>query len=158
DGHPKNLTVSDIHTFRPTWLNEFKFGYARLVETDLQQNAFGKDLIAELGIPGVGFGGEAARGLPQFSVRNYSTFGDGTFALPRLLRNNTFQWIDNMTWLHGRHSVHYGVEVRRFRYNLQAWYQSRGYFQFSEGFTTRTASNDNTGHPMASYLLGLPFF
>ena len=155
---PKNVTVSDVHTFRPNLLNEFKFGFARLVETDLHDNAFGEDLIAELGIPGVGFGGEAARGLPQFSVRNYANFGDGTFALPRLLRNNTFQWIDNLTWIRGRHTIHTGFEARRFRYNLQAWYQSRGFFQFSEGFTTRTATNDGTGHSMASYLLGLPFF
>lgn len=155
---PKNLTVSEIHTFRPALINEFKFGYARLFETDLHENGYGRDWIADLGIPGVGFGGEAARGLPQFSVRNYVTFGDGTFALPRLLRNNTFQWVDNLTWLKGRHNIRTGVEVRRFRYNLQAWYQSRGFFQFSEGFTTRTASNDGTGHSMASYLIGLPFF
>jgi hypothetical protein len=155
---PKNLTISDIHVFRPTLLNEFKFGFARLYESDLHENAFGEDYITELGIPGVGFGGEAARGLPQFSVRNYVAFGDGTFALPRLLRNNTFQWIDNLTWVRGRHTVRTGFEARRFRYNLQAWYQSRGFFQFSEGFTTRTATNDGTGHPMASYLIGLPFF
>jgi TonB dependent receptor-like, beta-barrel len=129
-----------------------------LYESDLHENAFGENYITELGIPGVGFGGEAARGLPQFSVRNYAAFGDGTFALPRLLRNNTFQWIDNVTWVRGRHTVRTGVEARRFRYNLQAWYQSRGFFQFSEGFTTRTATNDGTGHPMASYLIGLPFF
>jgi hypothetical protein len=155
---PKNLTLSEIHTFQPTLINEFKFGYVRLFETDLHENGYGRDWIADLGIPGVGFGGEAARGLPQFSVRNYATFGDATFALPRLLRNNTFQWVDNLTWLKGRHNVRVGFEARRFRYNLQAWYQSRGFFQFSEGFTTRTASNDGTGHPMASYLIGLPFF
>jgi len=155
---PKNLTVSDVHTFRPNLLNEFKFGFARLYESDLHENAYGKDWIAELGIVGVGFGGEAARGLPQFSVQNYAAFGDATGALPRLLRNNTFQFLDNVTWLKGRHSLKMGAEVRRFRYNLQAWYQSRGYFQFSDGFTTRTASNDGTGHSMASYLLGLPFF
>jgi len=156
--NPKNLTLSDVHTFGPTLVNEFKFGVIRFYESDLQDNAYGKDWIAQLGIQGVGFGGEAARGLPQFSVQNYTAFGDGTFALPRLLRNTTFQWVDNLTWIKGRHTAKFGFEARRFRYNLQAWYQSRGYFQFTDGFTTRTATSDGTGHAMASYLLGLPVF
>ena len=155
---PKNLTLSDVHTFGPTLFNEFKFGVVRFYESDLQDNAYGKDWIAQLGIQGVGFGGEAARGLPQFSVQNYSTFGDGTFALPRLLRNTTFQWLDNLTWIKGRHTAKFDFEARRFRYNLQAWYQSRGYFQFTDGFTTRTATSDGTGNAMAAYLLGLPVF
>ncbi len=155
---PKNLTISDIHTFSTNLFNEFKAGYARLVEGDLHENAFGPDLIQQLGIQGVGFGGEAARGLPQFSVQNFNTFGDGTFALPRLLRNNTFQFVDNVTWLKGRHSIKGGVEITRFRYNLQAWFQSRGFFQFNNGYTTRTATNDGTGNSLATFLLGLPFF
>ncbi|HWB95523.1 MAG TPA: carboxypeptidase-like regulatory domain-containing protein, partial [Bryobacteraceae bacterium] len=156
--NPWNLTISDVHTFTPSLLNEFKFGVARVYESDLQENAYGKDWIGQLGIPGVGFGGDAARGLPQFSVQNYTAFGDGTFALPRLLRNTTLQWLDNLTWIKGRHTAKFGFEARRFRYNLQAWYQSRGYFQFTNGFTTGTATADGTGHSMASYLLGLPTF
>lgn len=156
--HPKNLTISDVHTFTPSLLNEFKFGVVRVYESDLQQNAYGQDWISELGIPGVGFGGEAARGLPQFSVQNYTAFGDATGALPRLLRNTTFQWLDNLTWVKGQHTVKAGFEARRFRYNLQAWYQSRGYFQFTDGFTTQTGTGDGTGNAMASYLLGLPVF
>ncbi len=158
EGKPKNLTISDIHTFSSNLFNEFKAGYARLREGTLQENAFGPDLIQQLGIPGVGFGGEAARGLPQFSVQNFSAFGDGTFALPSLLRNNTFQFVDNVTWLKGRHSIKGGVEFTRFQYNLQAWFQSRGFFQFTNGYTTRTATNDGTGNAFATYLLGLPFF
>jgi outer membrane receptor protein involved in Fe transport len=158
ENKPKNLTISDIHTFTPTFFNEFKFGYARLAEGDLQQNAYGQDYIAELGIAGVGFGGEAARGLPNFAVQGFTAFGDGTFALPRVLRNNTYQWIDNVTWLRGKHSFKGGVEATRFQYNLQAWFQSRGFFQFTNGYTTRTSTNDNTGNAFATYLLGLPYF
>jgi hypothetical protein len=35
-------------------------------------------------------------------------------------------------------------------------FQNRGYYQFTNGFTTRTATNDSTGSALASFLLGLP--
>jgi len=36
------------------------------------------------------------------------------------------------------------------------FFQNRGYYQFTNGFTTQTASNDGTGQSLASFLLGLP--
>jgi hypothetical protein len=39
---------------------------------------------------------------------------------------------------------------------LWGFFQNRGYYQFTNGFTTRTATNDGTGSALASFLLGLP--
>jgi hypothetical protein len=39
---------------------------------------------------------------------------------------------------------------------MWGFFQSRGYYQFSTGFTTQTATNDGTGAALASFLLGLP--
>ena len=39
---------------------------------------------------------------------------------------------------------------------MWGFFQNRGYYQFTNGFTTQTATNDNTGSALASFLLGLP--
>jgi hypothetical protein len=39
---------------------------------------------------------------------------------------------------------------------MWGFFQNRGYYQFTNGFTTQTATNDGTGSALASFLLGLP--
>jgi hypothetical protein len=39
---------------------------------------------------------------------------------------------------------------------MWGFFQNRGYYQFTNGFTTKTATNDGTGSALASFLLGLP--
>jgi len=39
---------------------------------------------------------------------------------------------------------------------MWGFFQNRGYYQFTNGFTTQTATNDGTGSALASMLLGLP--
>jgi len=39
---------------------------------------------------------------------------------------------------------------------MWGFFQNRGYYQFTNGFTTQTATNDATGSALASFLLGLP--
>ena len=38
---------------------------------------------------------------------------------------------------------------------MWGFFQNRGYYQFTNGFTTQTATNDGTGSALASFLLGL---
>jgi hypothetical protein len=39
---------------------------------------------------------------------------------------------------------------------MWGFFQNRGYYQFTSGFTTQTATNDGTGSALASFMLGLP--
>jgi outer membrane receptor protein involved in Fe transport len=39
---------------------------------------------------------------------------------------------------------------------MWGFFQNRGFYQFTNGFTTQTATNDGTGAALASLLLGLP--
>jgi hypothetical protein len=39
---------------------------------------------------------------------------------------------------------------------MWGFFQNRGFYQFTNGFTTRSATNDGTGSALASFLLGLP--
>src|SRR5205814_4492896 len=69
---------------------------------------------------------------------------------------NTFQYYDNASWNKGRHSLKFGCGLYWIQYNRYEAPNNRGRFQFTNGFTTRTAKADGTGDALASMLLALP--
>jgi hypothetical protein len=156
DNRVQNLTLAAIQPFSPTLVGEYRAGLTRMVLHRYGEKAFGTDWISVLGIPGVGFGGPEAYGLPNFNVQGYDPLGDSLLCTPCKYFNTMFQGGAKLTWVHANHSLRFGGDVDRFRWNMLGFFQNRGYFQFSPGFTTRTASNDGTGNGLASFLLGLP--
>ena len=104
----------------------------------------------------MGFGGEAAYGLPLFNVQGFQPFGDSLLCTPCQYDNKLLQIGDRLTWVRGQHSLKVGGDVRYFKWDMLGFFQNRGYYQFTNGFTTKTASNDGTGQALASFLLGLP--
>jgi len=63
---------------------------------------------------------------------------------------------DTLSWQHGRHSWKAGGSYRWYIWPMWGFFQNRGYYQFTNGFTAQTLTNDGTGSGMASFLLGLP--
>ena len=156
DNRVQNLTLTSVHPFTPSLVNEYRIGLTRMRLHRFGEKANGTDWINVLGIPGVGFGGPEAYGLPRFNVQGFDAFGDSLLCTPCYYFNTMFQGGGKLTWVHGDHSLKFGGDVDRFRWNMLGFFQNRGYFQFSPGFTTRTATNDGTGNALASFLLGLP--
>jgi hypothetical protein len=135
---------------KPNLLNEARFGFSRLYVLngvpELSFNVNGTDTV-----------------LPQFQVNPYPLMGGaGAFVTTAvgggaaLTRDNTFQFYDNVSWNKGRHSVKFGGSLYWIQYNRFEAPNNLGRFQFTNGFTTRTAANDNTGDALASMLLALP--
>src|SRR5260370_39414498 len=73
-----------------------------------------------------------------------------------LVCDNTYHLYENIFWEHCRHAVKFGGEVLQVQYNRFEAPNSSANFNFTNGFTTRTANNDGTGDALASLLLGLP--
>jgi outer membrane receptor protein involved in Fe transport len=63
---------------------------------------------------------------------------------------------ETLSWQRGAHSLKFGGSYRWYIWPMWALVQSRGYYTFTNGFTTQTATNDGTGDALASFLLGLP--
>src|SRR6267143_2438159 len=120
------------------------------------ENSFSNDIVSQLGITGVGFGGEGAFGAPWFAVQGYSGMGDSYIATPMHAWDTILEARDTLGWQIGRHSLKIGGSYRNFIWPMWGFFQNRGYYQFTNGFTTRTATNDGTGSALASMLLGLP--
>jgi hypothetical protein len=77
--------------------------------------------------------------FPQINIANATLFG-GIAGFPQGRGDTTFQYNDTVSWIHGRHSVKFGAEYRRFRNNN---------FNSGTGGTINFAS-------MATFLLGVP--
>lgn len=153
----QNLSLGMTHIFSSQTVNDFRFGFIRLRNARTQENAFKVDFVGQHMIPGLGFGGPINFGVPGFNVPGFVSFGDAAFATPSLQRDNAFQWIDRVSTVRGKHTLEFGAEVVRTQFNLLAFFQSRGRFDFTPGITSQTGMpGDTTGNALASFLLGLP--
>jgi hypothetical protein len=156
DNLSQNANIGWTRVFTPNLVNTASIGYSRLSMTHSEENADTNDIVGQLGIQGVGFGGPRAWGAPYFNVQGYSVFGDTYQATPMQSYDTILEGRNTLSWQHGRHSVKTGGSYRKFIWPMWAYVLSRGYYQFTNGYTTQTATNDGTGSALASMELGLP--
>ncbi|HEY6412564.1 MAG TPA: carboxypeptidase regulatory-like domain-containing protein [Edaphobacter sp.] len=144
------------HIFTPTLLNVATVAVSRLSMNHTTESADKNDITGSLGIQGVGFGGPEAWGAPYFNVQGYSPIGDSYAATPMHAWDTLIEGRDTVSWLVGKHSLKIGGGYQWFIWPMWGFFQNRGYYQFTNGFTTNIGANDGTGSALASFLLGLP--
>ena len=148
---PRGAVIGYTRTFSSTVVNEFRFGTQRY-SFDFLPEGLGVDGISPLGLPAFGASGNLLR-YPTISIRNLTSFG-GNAALPVVRAENTFQWLDNLSFVFGRHSMKLGGEIRRFQFNNFQPQTSAGNYSFTGAFTGVRGSQYANG--LADFLLGLP--
>src|SRR5258705_9808881 len=156
DNLSQNVTVGWNRIISPNVVNMANITVSRLSMHRTSENSLANDIVSQLGITGVGFGGEGAFGAPWFNVQGYSGMGDTYIATPMHAWDTILEARDTLNWQVGRHSLKFGGSYRYFIWPMWGFFQNRGYYQFTNGFTTQTATNDGTGSALASFLLGLP--
>ncbi len=155
DTQVQQAMLSNTRVLSPATVNEFRFGFNQFVNSNLQAGAYVNNAIGELGgIPGLAPPDPIIFGVPAIGITGYTGFGDSGTA-PNLTRTNVFQWIDNMSMSRGKHSIRFGGEIRRDRYNQIGNQFPRGSFSFSGQATQNPSSAPNSGNGMADYLLGI---
>jgi hypothetical protein len=108
---PINGVLELLHIFNPSLLNEAKFGFNRSTSNTYNSSRTGSVYqIAVSAGPG-----------PGFVTQNYD--------YNSIYVGNTFSWIDNLTWIHGRQTFKGGVEVRHIQLNQN--YGEHGTVTFS---------------------------
>jgi hypothetical protein len=137
-------------------VNTAAIALSRLSMQRNEENSNKNDIVSQLGILGIGFGGPGAWGAPWFNVQGYSGMGDTYAATPMHAWDTIAEGRDTLSWQRGRHSLKFGGSYRNYIWPMWGFFQNRGYYQFTNGFTTQTATNDGTGSALASFLLGLP--
>ncbi len=135
------------HIFSPRLVNEARVGYTRFGFYRLQEDR-DVNVIQSLGIGGLTDAGVTPlnNGAPQTQITGFTTIG-GPTNLPQGRHDNTYNYIENMTFITGTHSMKFGFDIRRFLFNSFFTSFGRGAFVFDGTFT---------GNAVADLLLGMP--
>lgn len=156
DNYSQHGSIAWNRIINPSMVNIAAITVSRLSMHRTSENSDSNNIVSELGIQGVGFGGKGAFGAPWFNVQGYSGMGDSFAATPMHAWDTILEARDLLSWQLGRHSLKFGGSYRRYIWPMWGFFQNRGFYQFTNGFTTRTGTNDATGSALASFLLGLP--
>ncbi len=62
--------------------------------------------------------------------------GDNYSATPMKAWDTIAEGRDTLSWQHGRHSLKFGGSYRKYIWPMWGFFQNRGYYQFTNGFTT----------------------
>src|SRR5919108_145782 len=92
------------------WTNEARFGYVRFWQAILTAD-HNKDPKTVYGI-NTGVTDPVNFGMPEIDVRGFTQLG-GNHGWPLLTTpNQTYQWVDNVSYTHGKHTFRFGGEFR----------------------------------------------
>jgi hypothetical protein len=144
------------HIFASNRVNTVSFALSRLSMDRTSQNDGTNDIVSALGIQGIGFGGKNAWGSPWFAVQGYTGIGDTFAATPMHAWDTTIEVRDTYAWQRGRHGMKFGGEFHRYIWPMWGFFQNRGFYQYTTGYTTEFGFNDGSGSGLASMLLSLP--
>jgi hypothetical protein len=156
DNLAQQAVISWNHFISTGKVNTISVAVSRLSMDHTSQNDSVNDYVTQLGFQGVGFGGPGAWGAPWFSVQGYTGIGDTFAATPMHAWDTMLEFRDALAWQHGRHSIKIGGDFHRYWWPMWGFFQNRGYYQFTNGYTTDKGFNDGTGSALASLLLSLP--
>ena len=132
----ENFMISETHLFSPTVINEFRFGYnyGYSVISQLNPNIPASTLIPGMG--GVPFTGPGTGGMPRVRLYNQASrntqisMGGAGYGIPSIQRQDVYEILDNVTKIHGNHSLKFGFEFMSIRPALAASVLPRGYYNF----------------------------
>lgn len=142
---------SNTRTFTPNIVNEARFGYTRFYNSIGTYLAFNTDVVSKIGIPNFPGGTPVTWGIPNITLLNYSSIGDSTEG-PYANTNNSLQFIDNLSWIKGKHTFRFGFEFTRQNYDQVGNQFARGQFTFQANATLSPTKTG--GDSFADFLLG----
>jgi hypothetical protein len=142
--HARNFILSHNYSIKPNLLNEFRFGLT--INDDAVSFHFdGWKITGEMGL----------QGLPELRYNGLPGFGfsQGTSGFgkskPDFHNSHLYQWNDNLTWIHGRHTLKFGGDVRLIHaQSALSFGLNHGQFNFDGRFSR---------HDVADFLMGLPY-
>jgi hypothetical protein len=148
DDTGRNLALGLTSVFRPTLINDFRFGYTYYFGTKEAENIH-SHFLESLGITRAS--GATNDGIPAINVPGFADMGDSDIFQPQIRKNHTFQFTDNVVWVSGRHTWKFGADARRYRLFYLVEDFGQGLFSFSDG------ASSVSGTAFSDFLLGRPF-
>jgi len=156
DNLSQQAVLSWSHSISTNKVNTVSLAFSRLSMNHTSQNNNVNDIGTQLGIQGIGFGGPGAWGAPWFAAQGYTGIGDTFAATPMHAWDTMAEIRDTYAWQRGRHALKFGGDFRRYIWPMWGFFQNRGYYQYTTGYTTESGFNDGSGSGFANLLLSLP--
>ncbi len=151
----QHAVASYVRIINPSLVNEFRVGFNRYrLDYTADQFKPNGQLGNQLGVPNANVTPNE-QNLPIFSPSSYIGIGQ-TRSLPIFRRENTFEYVDNVSYTHGSHTLKGGVDFRRRQLTIYQTNQGNGRFNFSPALTDSRQPAGKGGDSMASFLLGYP--
>lgn len=156
NGREQSYALGWAHAHSTNLLNDARIAFIRWRINTNHVNA-DQDISDGLGIPNANRNDGFSGGLSLFFVNGYGyngSFGDSQY-VPELAVDNTRQFADTISWVHGSHALKFGGD---FRYLTRNFFQAQapfGLFNVTGQFTSNLQTSSG-GNPIADILLGLP--
>jgi hypothetical protein len=151
--------VSWERTFTSSVVNTLRIGYDRQYANSIPDTAYGPNLQEKLGFqnyPTLPY----LTGIPDISLGSgFQSIGAASFGL--LLNHQSWQLVDNLKFIHGKHFFTVGLDVRRLREHEFDNYTGIGGLNFSGAYTASDPADEglaaqgvNFGSAVADTVLG----
>ncbi len=145
--------ISNTRVLGPTKVNEFRAGWNQFYNSIQRELANKRNVLEELGIPGLSTPDPATWGIPRItSLVGVSGFGDDSSG-PFIVDNSILQITDNFSWIVGKHSLRLGGEYRWDNYPQAGNEFARGSFEFNGQYSADPGTLKG-GDSTADLLLG----
>ncbi len=151
------------HTFSPTLLSEFRFGFMRY-RVKVLPNGLGTSPATSAGIPGLNVDSFFTSGMPHFDAQgdgelNFGySLGVNQCNCPLDEEEQQFQWVNNNSKISGNHTLKFGVDLRyamNLRVPSDGHRSGENYFAPAyTGYYGQAGAGAQAGLGLATFLLG----
>jgi hypothetical protein len=150
-------TISEVHIFTPSLVNDVRVGYLYNNSTQTGVGQLGASTANQIGLallPSTPLGFPTIEmnytALSNNASTEFTAFGGGS---PEFNTLQTQQLADDVSWNRGRHSVKFGVDIRKSLFEVLK--ASFGSTIFASTFSS-SSDTPNSGFPLADFLMGYP--
>jgi len=165
----QSIAFGTTHTFSPTLVNEFRFGYMKY-RVQVVPNGIGSSPAAAAGIPGLNLDNFFTSGMPFFSFQRSDHTTDNQYTglgyalgangcnCPLDQNEGQYQFTDNLSKIAGNHSLKFGADIR-YAKNLRVPSDTHRageltFYPDNTGYIAAPGSSAVSGFPFATFLLG----
>jgi outer membrane receptor protein involved in Fe transport len=141
-----NLAYTSV--FSPSFINDFRFTAQR----DDQTQAVPARSLPTASALGIGITPDNSTGPPRLSFASGMSVGFSTQG-PTTLINNTYNWLDTISWIKGKHAWKFGGNYSTYQNNTIFDFFVNGNFFFDGA---PASGGIGSGNDLADFLFGLP--
>ncbi len=121
----KHVALTDTESFSPTLINEFRAGFTNVKSVS---EGVEKVFVSDIGMSK--WDGSIYPGIPSLSITGLLSFGGLGVNSYQHGGQTSITIGDTLSWTHDKHTVRFGFENRRYAWNVENDYGTRGSISF----------------------------